>query len=56
MVIVIMVSELGLIQIRLLKQGNGKVVPKKEKELKLGQMDIFMMVNLMTVNGTAKEL
>ena len=56
MVIVTMDLELGLIQIKQLMQGNGKMVLKKVKELKPGLMDMFMTVNLMTVNGMAKEL
>ena len=35
---------------------NGKMVQKKEKELKLGQLDISMRENLVKVNGMGKEL
>ena len=56
MVIVIMDLELGLIQTKQLMLVNGKMVLKKEKELRLGQMAIFMMVILMIVNGKAREL
>ena len=37
-------------------QGKLKMVPKKEKELKLGLTDMFTKVNLMIVNGMVKEL
>ena len=56
MVIVIMDLEHGPIQIKQLMLVNGKMVPKKEKELKLGQIDTFMMGSLMIVNGMVKEL
>ena len=56
MVIAIMVLELGLIQTKPLMLGNGKTDLKKERELKLGLMDIFTTANLMTVNGMVKEL
>ena len=35
---------------------NGKMVTKKEKELKHGQTDTSMMENSVTVNGMVKEL
>jgi hypothetical protein len=56
MVIVIMDLELGLIQIKLLMLGNGKMAPKREKASRLGRTDMCMRVNLMTANGMAKEL
>ena len=56
MVIVIMDLELGLIQIKQLMLGNGKMVLKKEKVLKHGLTDIFMKVNLTTANGMVKGL
>ena len=56
MVIAIMDLEHGLTQIKQLMLVNGKMVLKKEKELKLGQTAISMMENLMIVNGTGKEL
>ena len=51
MVIVIMDSEPGLIQTRQPMLDNGKTDLKKEKVLRLGQTDMYMKVNLMTVNG-----
>jgi hypothetical protein len=56
MVIVIMDLELGLIQIKLLMLGNGKMALKKEKVLRLGLTVMCMKVNLVTVNGMVKEL
>ena len=56
MVIVIMDLELGPIQIKLLMLVNGKMDLKKEKELKLGLMDMFMKVNSRIVNGMVKGL
>ena len=55
MAIVIMDLEPGLIQIKLLMLGSGKMVLKKEKVSRLGLMGMCMRVNLMTVNGMEKE-
>ena len=51
MVIVIMDLALGHILIKQLTLVNGKMDLKKEKELRLGQMDMCTKVNLMTANG-----
>ena len=48
--------ELGLIRIRQLMLGNGKMAQKKEKVLRLGLMGISMKVSLMIVNGMVREL
>ena len=55
-VIVIMDLAHGHIQIKQLMLANGKMVQKKEKELKPGQMDTYMMESLAIVNGMVKEL
>ena len=54
MFIAIIDSEPGLILIRQLMSDNGKMDLKKEKVSRLGQMDMCMKVNLMTVNGMEK--
>ena len=55
MEIVIMVLELGLTLIKQPMLVIGLMGQKKEKVLKHGQMDMFMKVNLMTVNGMVLE-
>ena len=54
MVTAIMVLEHGLTPIKQHTLVNGKMAPKKEKELKPGLTVMFMKVNSMTVNGTEK--
>ena len=56
MVIVIMDLEHGLTQIKPLMLVNGKMVLKKEKELKHGQMDMYTRESLAKANGMVKEL
>ena len=55
MEIVIMVLEHGLTLIKQPMLVIGLMGQKKAKVLKHGQMDMFMKVNLMTVNGMVLE-
>ena len=50
-----MVLEHGLTLIKQPMLVIGLMGQKKEKVLKHGQMDMFMKVNLMTVNGMVLE-
>ena len=50
-----MVLEHGLTLTKQLMLVIGLTGQKKEKVLKHGQMDMFMKVNLMTVNGMVLE-
>ena len=45
----------GLIQTKQLMKGIGLEHKNMDKELKLGQMDIFIKVNLKIVSGVDKE-
>ena len=45
----------GLTQTKLPTKETGLVPKNMDKELKLGQMDIFTKVNLKKVNGADKE-
>ena len=56
MVIVTMDLALGLILTKLHMLVNGRMVQKKERELKVGLMDTYMKVSLMIASGTAQEL
>jgi len=53
--IVKMVLVNGLIQTKQLMKGIGLVHKNMVKELKFGQMDIFIKVNLKIVSGVDKE-
>jgi len=44
----------GPIQIKQLRKGIGLEQKKMDKELKFGQMDIFIKVNLKIVSGVDK--
>ena len=46
-------SESGFIQIKQLTKVNGQEQKNTAKVLKLGLMDIFMLVNSKIVNGMA---